>query len=71
LGTTVSENGGATLDVSSSIQDAQWAFTKLQKVWQSTLMNRHKDKSFQCLCFIWLQDLAGHKWIKKGNSNIY
>jgi hypothetical protein len=37
LGSTVSENGGATLDVSRRIKKARGAFAKLRKVWQSTL----------------------------------
>jgi hypothetical protein len=40
LESTVSEKGGATLDVSRRIQNARGAFAKLRKVWQSTLMNR-------------------------------
>jgi hypothetical protein len=40
LGSTVSENGRATLDVSWRIQKAQGAFAKLHNIWQSTLMNR-------------------------------
>jgi hypothetical protein len=40
LGSTVSENGGATLEVRKRIQKAQGAFAKLQKFWQSTLMKR-------------------------------
>jgi hypothetical protein len=38
LGSTLSENGGTTLDVSRRIQKARGAFAKLRKVWQSTLM---------------------------------
>jgi hypothetical protein len=41
LGSTVSANGGATLDVSRRIQKARGAFAKLRKVWQSTFMNRN------------------------------
>jgi hypothetical protein len=50
LGSTVSENGGATLDFSRRIQKARVALAKLSKVWQYILMNRHKDKSFEYLC---------------------
>jgi hypothetical protein len=39
LGSIVSENGGATLDISRRIQKAQGAFAKVRKVWQSALMN--------------------------------
>jgi hypothetical protein len=38
LGSSVSENGGAALDVSRRIQKARGAFAKLRRVWQSTLM---------------------------------
>jgi hypothetical protein len=35
FGKSVSENGGATLDVSSRIQKAREAFAKFQTVWQA------------------------------------
>jgi hypothetical protein len=47
VGSTVSENGGAILDVGRRIQKTPKAFPKLQKVWQSTLMKRErKIKTF-------------------------
>jgi hypothetical protein len=48
LESMVSENGGTTLDVSRN-QKAQGTFAKLQKAWQSTPVNSHKDKKFSML----------------------
>jgi hypothetical protein len=65
LGSTVSENGGATLDVNRKILKARGAFAKLRTVWQSTPMNRDTKIKFSMLvlnpCFYmagrpgWLQ----------------